>query len=143
MNSTMKNIYRLPFFVLWLAVVGCGDGRVAVTGTVQFGDGTPLDRGIVFFENKALMASGKIQKDGTYLLIAGEEKGILPGDYQVSIGGLTGPTIIPSSEPGSMPTVIPPQPSPIDKKFFSPSTSGLTCKVKKSTIYDITVEPPH
>jgi len=132
--------YPLIFGLLLVCIVGCG-GNCTVTGTVKFPDGTPLDRGSVIFESDKLVANGKIQKNGTYSLISGEKKGILPGTYRVSIGGLTQPTIIPPTGRGGKPEMIP-SVSPIDAKFHAPGSSGLTCEVKGRTKFDIMVEPP-
>ena len=134
-----------PFFLLLLIfAAGCGP-NCSVSGKVTFSDGSPMDSGEVVFETSAMMAKGKIQKDGTYSLTTGEQKGIPKGTYQVSIGGFR-PTIVPPSigpdgRTSGRAQVTMPE-IPVAKKFLSPGTSGLTCEVKGRTKYDITVEPP-
>lgn len=124
--------------------VGCGN-NCTVSGKVTFPDGTPLDRGTVMFEDGKLAASGYIAKDGTYSLITGDQNGIPRGTYQVSIGGLTQPTVTtipPANGKGPPKVKVTPSVSPIDSKYHASATSGLTCEVKGRTKYDITVEPP-
>ena len=134
------NFYLAAFALLLAFLVGCG-GNVTVSGTVKFADGTPLDRGTVTFEDDKMMASGTIQKDGTYSLDTGETKGIPLGTYKVSITGLNAPIVIPPTKIGGKVQVIP-QVSPIHKRFENPTTSGLTCEVKGRTTFDIPVERP-
>ena len=97
------------------------------------------------FESATTVASGYIQKDGTYSMIAGEQKGMPPGTYKVCIGGLSVPTMtsIPSADGKGPSKVKFTKPEAlIDSKFYNSNTSGLTCEVKGRTKYDITVEPP-
>ena len=131
----------VALFLLSLSV-GCG-GNVTVTGKVTFADGTPLTEGQVNFESSGLSSRGSIQSDGTYSLETGESKGIPRGSYQVSITGFGGPKMVDVAPPGSPPQMRPVfRESPIDRKYFNPDTSGLTCEVKGRTVYNITVEPP-
>ena len=136
--------YFLTFTLLLLFTVGCGK-NCTVSGKVTFPDGTPLDSGEVVFETSTTMAKGKIQKDGTYTMISGELKGVPKGTYRVSIGGFM-PTVTPpplgaNGRPTGRPQVTAPV-LPVAKKFLSASTSDLTCEVKGSTKFNITVEPP-
>ena len=137
--------YYFVILVLLLApLAGCGS-NCAVSGKVAFPDGTPLTSGHVLFESPTLMSRGYIQKDGSYTMLSGDDKGVPKGTYQVSIGGLDGFHVeeIPSDNPRIPPrTILTPRVSPIHKKFSAASTSGLTCEVKGRTKYDITVEPP-
>jgi len=139
--------------VLIALLAGCGKNS-SVTGKVTFPDGSPLTVGEVVFETSTSTSTGKIQKDGTYTMSTGELKGMPRGTYRVSIAGFK-PTIVTAPPPelpadGSAPKgpirmgrpqVIMPE-IPVDKKFLSPTTSGLTCEVKGRTKYDITVEAP-
>jgi hypothetical protein len=136
----------MPLFVIVLTA-GCGDPKV--TGKVTFPDGSPLAQGQVMFEKEGFVASGTIQKDGTYS--AGKEKdgdGLPPGVYQVY---LSGTAMYDSSEFGAGENAVigsVPQfrtPTPIEViaiKYMAPGTSGLTVEVKGKTVYDIKVEPP-
>ena len=141
----MKNThYPSALILLLLFAVGCG-GNVAVTGKVTFQDGTPLESGTVFFESTELSARGYILSGGVYSLETGEQKGIPPGTYRVSIGGYE-PTVVPApigpdGLPAGMARIVPAV-IPIADKFLSAETSGLVCEVKRRTKFDITVEPP-
>jgi hypothetical protein len=141
----MKKYIFIVFSLFFLTVTqGCGS-NCTVIGKVTFPDGTPLDKGTVLFENEKRVAQGHLKQDGTYSLISGEKKGIPTGTYQVSIGGLTQPTVTatPSADgKGPSKVKVTPSVSPIDKKFHAAATSGLTCEVKGRTKYDIKVEPP-
>ena len=97
----------------------------------------------MIFETSDLLARGVIQQDGTYTVYAGELKGLPLGTYTVSIGGFQD-TVIESFGPDGrsrgvrvIPAVI-----PVSPKFLSGGTSGLTCEVKGSTVYNITVDRP-
>ena len=91
-----NHLNHLTFVLLFVVcATGCGK-NATVTGTVTFPDGTPLDRGIVIFENDKIAARGFIQKDGTYSLTSGDDKGIPLGTYRVSISGANQPIVEPS-----------------------------------------------
>ena len=139
-----KRLFIVPV-ILFLAIAqGCGK-NCTVTGKVTFPDGTPLDRGVVIFENQKLVAKGRVQKDGTYSLVSGELKGAPRGSYKVSVGELNVPiiTTTPSADGKGPPKVtVTKMESPIDRKFESGDKSGLTCEVKGRTKYDIKVEAP-
>ena len=134
---------RLQFYVVALMLlalsVGCGS-NATVTGKVTFPDGSPLTEGQVIFESPALISKGHIQKDGTYALETGEAKGIPKGTYKVCIGGLGIPKVTSGGGPGQISMTVPPV--PIDRKFLSAETSGLTCNVTGRTTFNIPVEPP-
>ena len=125
--------------------VGCG-GNASVTGKVTFADGTPLTEGHVIFESSTLAARGAIQNDGTYSLRTGDDSGIPRGSYQVSITGFGAASVqsVPGTGGGQSGPQMRPvfRESPIDRKYYLPETSGLTCEVKGRTVYNITVEPP-
>ena len=132
----------VALFLISLSV-GCG-GNCIVTGEVKFADGTPLTEGQVVFESANLTAKGNIQPDGKFSMMAGEEKGVPQGSYQVCIQGFGDPKIQeiinPSGGPSTLISIM--EPSPIHEKFFATGTSGLVCEVKKRMTYNITVEPP-
>ena len=135
----MKKIfYYLPFVLLLIFTAGCGN-NCTVSGKVTFSDGTPMSTGEVVFETAAIASRGRIQKDGSYTISTGEQKGVPKGTYNVSIGGFS-PTVE-ANPAGGVPRITAPV-IPVAKKFLSPGTSGLTCEVKGSMKYNITVEPP-
>ena len=133
---------RLLFLLSVLClIVGCSRGA-SVGGRVTFEDGTPLTVGEVIFQTGTCLVSGRIQSDGTYKLAgATKNDGVPLGHYGVRIVGAydtsnTPPGITSPSE------ALPPIPL-IDKKFEKTETSGLTCEVKGSTMFDITVTKPN
>ena len=135
----------MPLLVIVLAA-GCGDPKV--TGKVTFPDGTPLTTGQVMFQKEGFVASGAIQKDGTYS--AGKQKdgdGLPLGTYQVFLaevsifGELSGRQGVQTST-GSVVFEVAPTVDLVPTKYMSASTSGLTVEVKRPTKFDITVEPP-
>ena len=138
-----KNILLAAGLFLLVLSIGCG-GNCTVRGTVTFPDGAPLERGTVMFESSAIVASGVIQKNGTYSIIAGDKKGVPPGTYKVCIGGLNVPTVTtmpsPSGQGPAKIKVTKPD-ALIDSKYFNSTTSGLVCEVKGRTKFDIVVEP--
>lgn len=116
--------------VLSAIAAGCGGPpkTYLVHGTVLFPDGQPLTRGTVEFEtfhqNKAITASGEIDKDGTFQLgtfgpndgaIAGEHRVAVISDYVIGTG---------VERPGELPPPL------LDPKFRSFKTSGLKFTVK-------------
>jgi hypothetical protein len=124
----MKRYYF--FFVIIFLICGCGQPKV--TGTVKFDDGTPLTSGNVMFINSPYQATGTIKSNGSYELFELKPGGgVRPGNYQVTVSAATG------GGSDGVPLV-----QLIDTKFGSPSTSGLTCEVKGSTVFDITVTKP-
>ena len=135
----MKHILFTIIVAGFVCVLGCGQG-VTVQGKVSFPDGTPLTVGEVVFQTETLMASGRIQPDGTYTLVGAKEgDGIPPGRYGVRIVNAYDSSNTP---PGASPMdALPPIPL-IDEKFEKTETSGLTCEVKGAQTFDITVTPP-
>ena len=139
----MRHLILLALFGVFFVCVGCGNPKV--TGTVKFSDGTPLIRGTVNFQTSNHAAMGAVDKDGKFT-IGGERAGdgVPPGTYQVFITGAMGfdtskaRTLEFGGGPGTTVPIIP----LIDKKYERPETSGLTCEVKGSTVYDITVMKP-
>jgi len=145
MNNNYLTLFSLLLIVTLMA--GCGDPKV--TGKVTFPDGTPLTTGVVMFQKENFIASGNIQKDGTYS--AGKLKdgdGLPPGQYQVFINGAStyeASELEPAQGPaiGSRPIFHTPKPTDlVATKYMTPQSSGLTVEVNGRTKFDITVEPP-
>ena len=135
------------FISLFLIVLAAGcfsgcSGNASVTGLVKFDDGTPLTIGEVIFESSTLEARGPINSSGKYAMETNKAgDGIPPGQYRVYIGGAveaTGKDISVGARGDSRPEMRP----VIDEKFTQPATSGLTCDVKGSQKFDITVSKP-
>ena len=137
-------LHAVALFLISLSI-GCGSNST-VTGKVTFADGTPLTKGEVIFQSDVLISRGDIQADGTFTMWTGEARGTPNGSYRVSIEGFEGPAmqmVAPADGMGGAPQYRPVfSESPIDRKYFLPETSGLTCEVKGRMVYNITVEPP-
>ena len=124
-------------------VAGCGQPKVS--GTVTFSDGTPLVRGTITFQTDKHAAMGSLDKNGRYTIGGAKTgDGVPPGTYQVFITGTEEIDVSKDKPvqfgggPGSPLPIIP----LIDKKYERPETSGLTCEVKKSTVFNIEVKRP-
>jgi hypothetical protein len=137
------------FFVVAVCLFsGCGGGA-RVTGHVQFDDGTPLTVGEVIFESAAVQARGPIDSSGNYVMgTIKEGDGVPMGQYRVYVSGAEEPTgkEIPYYAHGSgrdqAGATRPEMRAVIDIKATQPATSGLTCDVKGSTKFNITVSKP-
>ena len=124
-----------------ICVTGCGRGAT-VKGKVTFADGTPLTAGEVIFQTENRMASGNIQADGTYKLSSeSQHDGVPPGNYGVRIVRAYDTSKMPPGISPSEAMKFPPIPL-INKKFEKTETSELTCEVKGSMTFDITVTKP-
>ena len=111
--------------VLLLPFSGCarsGSDVTEVRGTVSY-QGKALPQGVVLFQPAAQStgsrpAVGEITADGTYEMSAfPSQKGVLPGEYRVSIDAHTGSFI------NNNVVYIAP------KRYADPNTSGLTATV--------------
>lgn len=118
---------------------GCG-GNPRITGHVMFDDGTALTVGEVIFESETVQARGPLDSSGRFVMgSAGAHDGVPTGQYRVYISGALEPTgrvilIAGSPRPEMRPL--------IDAKHTQPEASGLTCDVKGSMKFDITVSKP-
>lgn len=141
MKTLSSNILSRNFSIVFLLLLtlGCGSGRVKVTGSVTFDDGTPLTVGIVVFSGPSTEASGELDAKGRYTL--GEFKpgdGVMPGKYKVFIANAA---IVEVVDEGRDRVAVPSIPL-IDAKFEAAGTSGLSCEVVKKTTFDIVVTKP-
>ena len=127
-----------------LFLPGCNN-NVPVYGTVTFPDGKPLTCGSVCFQNEDFVATGEIQKNGTYKLSTQTKgAGVAPGNYAVYIAGAM------EIEPPPPPKNEREQPKEAKKtrliatQYMSPETSGLSCVVAKEMKipYDLVVDYP-
>jgi len=107
-----------------LLLAGCGSKVATVSGKVTL-DGKPLTKGDVAFYagGAAALATGSIDSSGNYTLRTGTDRGLTPGNYQVTI--VANDIVEPTTEFAPlMPKLITPA------KYSSASTSGLTAEVK-------------
>jgi len=134
----MRHIFFTTLTFFFACLLGCSN-KVQVSGKVFFEDGSPLTAGTVIFDNGREQAKGAISEDGTYRLSSmANNDGILPGEYGVYITGALGFSGTVTMTPGTVP-----RPDDlIDTKFTSKDTSGLSCTVKGTTVFDIEVTPP-
>jgi hypothetical protein len=132
----------LPF-ILGLAaamIAGCGGSGVQLRGTVTFSeDGLPVNAGTVCFVAGNSISRGDLQEDGTYRV--GTNKpgdGIPPGTYTVYIINTEKTEEIPIGNEGNF---IDRTVQTVHRKYTSPSTSGITVTVDRSTkTFDFQVE---
>jgi len=126
-----------------LVITGCS-GKVNVTGTAKFPDGTPLAKGNVFFRNadKTQMYQGTLQSDGSFALGEIEDgDGIPPGTYAAWIAGANTSDYQRNAAGDPAGRII--ETVLIDKKYESPDTSGLSFTVGGGrNVIEITVDKP-
>ena len=131
-GSRERRWFAIPAGLLLLfSVLGCGRDFYPVHGKVTFADGTPLPGGLVVCElkvgDKAFMARGEIQRDGTFRL--GTEKpgdGARPGKYRVLV---TPEEAYEPNEARGIRAVKIKSPG-IDERFLDFNTSGLELEVQ-------------
>ena len=140
-----NKFFLLCCFAL-LSLTGCS-GNVQLSGKVTFSDdGSPLTCGRVCFLADDLQAFGDLKADGTFVVGTSSPNDGLPlGSYKVFITGAvrTVESVERTQKLGdeTLKIVDEVTESLIDKKFTSPSTSGLTLEVTPSTRhYPIRVE---
>jgi hypothetical protein len=111
----------LRLLLLSLLCTGCGNGvGASVTGQVLY-DGQPLTSGAVTFQPVAAgpLAIGDIQPDGEYALRTGDQDGLFPGEYLVTVVA-TGPMPEPTeANPMPLPKLL------IPARYGDVNTSGL------------------
>lgn len=136
----MRSVSLFALFVFSALCLGCGNP--AVTGTVTYPDGTPLDVGKVMFTDGSNSGFGKLNAKGEYKIgMVKEGDGLPAGTYSVYILEAVKEdqaNAVPDDEGGTfVPKVL-----IVDPKFADPKKSGLSCTVNGKTTFDITVEKP-
>lgn len=126
---------RPAFFLLiataCLALFGCDNGKVPLSGRITFDDGAPLQAGSVVFCNDSFQqARGQIDSNGRYRVgFLHDHDGMPPGNYRIYIA------VIPKSSLDAEKSVE------IPAKYCDPNTSGLTLTVDAGTkVHDIVLK---
>ena len=133
-KSTAGMSFVIVFCFISLLTCGCGDPKAS--GRITFSDGSPLTTGLVCFESEMNTYYGDVKPNGTFSM--GKTKngqGIPPGEYKVFFQNA-------QEQIGADDENRPIYKNLLDDKFYSASTSDLTCKVNKKTRMDIQVTGP-
>ena len=84
---------------LVILMAGCGERKMQLGGTVTFSDdGAPVTSGFVIFTavGADFQSRSVIEEDGTYTLsFTGNNDGIPPGEYAVSLVGVEKHLVVP------------------------------------------------
>lgn len=105
---------------------GCGSGRVAVSGTVVYDDGSPVEEGTVcgeLVEGDSFMVQGNIKNGAFSLGTSRPGDGAKPGKYKILVQcrALGDAELAQGKKPA------------IDGKYGVYETSGLTLEVTTAT----------
>jgi len=125
----MMSRARFLFLLLAVVVPGCGDGLSRVSGVVTL-DGQPITGGtnvhgtVNFYpeSGSGVPAAGMIDESGRYTLKSGSRKGLVPGNYLVSVA-VNKITLPKTPNEMPQPTLLTP------KRYSSLSESGLRQEV--------------
>jgi hypothetical protein len=74
--------------ILTVFLAGCGSGHVAISGTVVYDDGSPVEEGTVcgeLVEGGTHMAQGEIKNGAFSLGTTRPGDGVKPGNYKIMI----------------------------------------------------------
>lgn len=85
--STFRNACYIAGGLLLLLVAGCGkSGLIPVQGVLTL-DGTPVEGAMIAFisEDGGSAAQGWTKPDGKFALESGDQTGIKPGKYKVTV----------------------------------------------------------
>ncbi|MDR2761072.1 MAG: carboxypeptidase-like regulatory domain-containing protein [Planctomycetaceae bacterium] len=117
----MKKSILLFIVSALLFCVGCGSGKVPLSGTVTLDDGTPLNVGAVIFATDTFSAKGNIDANGNYVMgTLRTNDGLPAGTYKVYIEGAT--TVITSNKQETSRSLI-------DDQYSSYDSTPLSCEV--------------
>ena len=124
--TAMRVVYCLAVVIAALFVLsGCSPNAASVTGTVTL-DGQPLKTGDVSFHPagaNGAVAYGKIDPDGKYVISTGDETGLAPGQYAVTVVA-TEAVPLPTGNVEVIPKVLTPL------KYNTPETTDIKVEVK-------------
>jgi hypothetical protein len=103
LDMSIRLASLLTVAVAIISAAGCGNGLKPVTGKLVV-DGKPGMEGarVVFFpQGNTKMANGVVGADGTFEMMTYQQKGVMPGDYKVTM--LNSTKSIPMPESASVP----------------------------------------
>jgi hypothetical protein len=128
----------LLFAILLATLCGCGGYGAKVGGKVTL-NGQPLGRGVVSYypSGGGAAATGSIGADGSYTISTGNDEGVKPGEYTVTVFANEAP------KTGTITEEIPKQLTPA--VYADKATSPLKHTIKRgeNTIdLPLTGEPP-
>lgn len=133
--TAMRVSFLLSIALVALVVLsGCSPNAATVTGTVTL-DGQPLKMGDVSFHpasGNGAVAYGKIDGSGKYVVSTGDETGLAPGQYAVTVVATEA-----IAEPTGNVEVIPKVLTPL--KYNTPETTDIKVEVKQGA-NDIPIE---
>jgi hypothetical protein len=122
--------------VLLVLFAGCNKPHQAsIHGTVTL-DSQPLAIGVVTFTpaQDGPVAIANIQPDGSYSVYTGDQEGLDPGEYRVTVAATEMPEATPQN-PEPLPKLLTPA------RYSDPNTSGLSIKVVSGRQrYDISLQ---
>lgn len=125
------------------ALSGCGGVYDSTVSGVVTLDGNPVPRGTVTFHPTEAGPSSyaRIEEDGTYSVQTGRERGLPPGEYQVTVIANEPPPVLQTAAGGP-----PPSGKPITPPWYrSKQTSGLRYTVENGSNeidLELSSEPP-
>ena len=129
----MNKYHVILLCLVVILLNGCDGDKKQLSGKVTFSDGKPVTYGKVVFSNSTFLATGNIQKDGSYRMgSTGEKDGVPPGEYMVSVTGVS------RADPNNSMVYL----SLCDEKYNNAQSSGLKCTIPApGNKFDITLEP--
>ena len=130
---TPKFVFTFVFALGMVVLTGCGN-NVQLRGTVTFSDDdTPLSTGVVcFVSGDGRMSRGIIRSDGTYAVSTNQPgDGMPPGTYTVYLIDTEMLERIPTGNVDG--DFVERTIQTVDRKYRSPTTSGITVTVDSST----------
>lgn len=120
----------LLLLISFCPLAGCSSELVAVSGSVTL-NGEPLPRGTVVFQQRGSATGyGEIRSDGSYEVKTGDQEGLKPGTYRVTVTAYETASVADEFEM-AVPRLLTPA------RYNKPETSGLTAEVgPKSRTFD-------
>ena len=128
-------LFCFGLLCLLFPMIGCGNGKCSLKGTVVFSDDqTPLDGGQICLVSEHGIARGGMDQNGHYVVgSVGANDGLPPGKYRIYFMETELFEPVPG---GGLPKMV----MRIDPKYSNAETSGLSVEVKSSMTHDIQLD---